>query len=120
MTRQRALSFRAAQECETARGPVCKCRCGGALHGAARVGDTRTLPLTDPHSPSKECPRCKGKGSVSWVSYDWTNNADVRVETECQKCKGVGRVMDRKTQSAPLPGNAVEAGVSSTRGENRT
>lgn len=35
--RFRPLSFRQAQTCETAREPKCVCRCGGALHGAARA-----------------------------------------------------------------------------------
>jgi DnaJ-class molecular chaperone len=102
MSRQRALSFRAAQECETARGPVCKCRCNGALHGAARVGDTRALPLDDPHSPSSPCPRCDGTGKVSWLSFNWTTNVDERIEAECQKCKGAGRILSKRTMRAPL------------------
>ena len=53
------LSMRAAQRCETAKTPRCKCRCGGALHGAARnmieegrQGDPKffeNLPRDDPH-----------------------------------------------------------------------
>lgn len=52
------LSLRAAQRCETAKTPKCKCRCGGALHGAMRnmieEGRERSnffqeLPKDDPH-----------------------------------------------------------------------
>jgi hypothetical protein len=46
------LSLRAAQRCETACKPTCRCRCGGALHGAKRSEDAeffQTLPEDDPH-----------------------------------------------------------------------
>lgn len=46
------LSMRAAQRCETAKNPKCRCRCGGALHGAARGEDPeffKGLPTEDPH-----------------------------------------------------------------------
>lgn len=36
--RIKPLSFRQAQNCETARESKCVCRCGGRLHGAARGG----------------------------------------------------------------------------------
>lgn len=98
--RQRALSFRAAQECENATGPVCKCRCNGALHGKGRVVDTRTLPLDDPHSPSSECPRCKGTGKIT--AFDYTSGAEVEVEIPCWKCKGAGRILKRAIQKATL------------------
>jgi hypothetical protein len=55
---KRALSRREADRCETACEPECKCRCGGAKHGAARgTGLTffNSLPEDDPHYiPSKE------------------------------------------------------------------
>lgn len=42
--RFKPLTFAQAQNCETAREPVCKCRCGGAMHGAARgTGDQLEL-----------------------------------------------------------------------------
>lgn len=49
------LSFRQAYNCENAKEPVCKCRCGGSLHGAKRGGEEpnreffETLPDDDPH-----------------------------------------------------------------------
>jgi hypothetical protein len=48
---RRFLTQREADRCENAREPVCKCRCGGAKHGAARVpsGDFSELPMDDPH-----------------------------------------------------------------------
>ena len=96
-TRKNALSLRAAQSCEHAIGPVCKCRCGGAMHGKARVLDTRSLPLDDPHSPSKACPRCKGKGKIPW----W--NELGQTEIVCPKCRGPGRFLTRKMKDLPLP-----------------
>lgn len=56
----RALSKRQAMNCEQAITPVCKCRCGGALHGAKRGGLSQSgepinygffeaLPADDPH-----------------------------------------------------------------------
>jgi hypothetical protein len=51
----RRLSERQARNCEEARLPRCRCRCGGALHGAKRGGDNpprewyESLPPDDPH-----------------------------------------------------------------------
>lgn len=52
----RALSVRQAANCEEAKEPVCRCRCGGALHGAKRNGAVTAdlgwlsmLPDDDPH-----------------------------------------------------------------------
>jgi len=48
---KRYLTLTEAQRCEFARETVCKCRCGGAKHGAARIsnGDYSVLPADDPH-----------------------------------------------------------------------
>jgi len=43
------LTFGQAQSCETATGPVCRCRCGGAFHGIARVTNPTELPEDDVH-----------------------------------------------------------------------
>lgn len=51
----RRLGRGAAKRCEEATEPKCRCRCGGALHGAKR-GSTDSLPLGDPHSTKRE--RC--------------------------------------------------------------
>lgn len=49
----RALSYRQASRCETAKNKRCRCRCGGALHGASRLAPSReafeALPQDDPH-----------------------------------------------------------------------
>lgn len=95
---KRALSLRAAQDCENATGPVCKCRCNGAFHGKGRVMDTRTLPLDDPHSPSSECPKCRGTGKRTWFDYNGAPQ-----ESECWKCKGVGRILKRAVTEAVIP-----------------
>lgn len=55
--RMKPLSFREAERCENAREPQCKCRCGGAAHGAKRGtsgqlemrGFYEALEDTDPH-----------------------------------------------------------------------
>ena len=63
----RALSERAARNCEEAREPVCKCRCGGALHGAKRAGDDtprawlEALPEDDPHHVPSPAQRHEAK-----------------------------------------------------------
>lgn len=49
---KRFLTQREAERCEMAKEPVCKCRCGGAKHGAGRLGkggDFSILPMDDPH-----------------------------------------------------------------------
>jgi hypothetical protein len=48
----KALSCRQADRCENAKGPRCRCRCGGACHGIGRISDAegfRDLPEDDPH-----------------------------------------------------------------------
>jgi hypothetical protein len=51
----KALSDKQIASCENATTPVCKCRCGGALHGVARGGPNPAwdffydLPEDDPH-----------------------------------------------------------------------
>ncbi len=56
----KALTERQARNCEEAKGPVCRCRCGGALHGAKRGGDNpdrtwyEALPEDDPHLVKKK------------------------------------------------------------------
>ena len=45
----KALSLRQAQRCETAKHPTCKCRCGGALHGAFRTKDPGEFPSLAEH-----------------------------------------------------------------------
>lgn len=56
---QKPLSDKQAQACENAVGPVCRCRCGGALHGRKGGGTMpdggidrayfERLPDDDPH-----------------------------------------------------------------------
>ena len=45
----RALTERAASACENAKHSRCRCRCGGALHGASRGTPVVELPPDDPH-----------------------------------------------------------------------
>lgn len=45
----RPLSDRQANSCEHSVSRRCRCRCGGAFHGAARVQDRSELPGDDPH-----------------------------------------------------------------------
>ena len=47
-----ALSLKMAARCESAAEPLCKCRCGGALHGAKRGTGAAffdALAADDPH-----------------------------------------------------------------------
>lgn len=45
---KRPLSWYAANRCENAEHPKCRCRCRGKLHGAARA-KPHDLPTDDPH-----------------------------------------------------------------------
>lgn len=84
--RTRALSKREAQNCEDAKEIVCHCRCNGASHGAKR-GDVSSLPMDDPHSPARICPKCKGDGQDVYVG-----DGEL-VKFKCSKCNGVGRIL---------------------------
>lgn len=95
--RTRALSLRAATECEHAALPRCTCRCGGALHGRRRLQDVRQLPLDDPHSPSRECKSCRGTRLLIW--HDWEG---IQRERQCPRCKGEGRYIDPRVLKADL------------------
>ena len=46
---KRTMTWGQANACETAALPRCRCRCGGALHGAGRTEDPGSLPEGDPH-----------------------------------------------------------------------
>jgi hypothetical protein len=54
----RALSYRQASVCETAKHKRCRCRCGGQMHGASRLTPSReafeALPADDPHHVPNE------------------------------------------------------------------
>lgn len=56
------MTARSAAACENATSPpsACRCRCGGAKHGAAR-GAVRALPAGDPHCPDDEDPKERRK-----------------------------------------------------------
>ena len=51
---QRPLTERQAHACEVGDSARCRCRCGGALHGAYRVDNVRALPVNDPHFPARQ------------------------------------------------------------------
>lgn len=82
----RAQSQRAADRCENAVEHVCKCRCGGKLHGAKR-GNVRSLPFDDPHSPARNCPSCNGKGERVYIG------GPELIRYKCEKCQGKGKVL---------------------------
>ncbi len=88
--RKKALSKQAAQNCEDAKELVCRCRCGGANHGAKR-GPVAGLPIDDPHSLARICPKCKGDGQDVYVG------GGELVKFKCAKCEGTGLVLPRKT-----------------------
>ena len=58
---KRAIGREQASACENAKpGTRCRCRCGGALHGAAR-GPVYLLPADDPHRTKRKRRRRKRK-----------------------------------------------------------
>jgi hypothetical protein len=62
---KRFLSKRQAQRCEDACEPICKCRCGGAFHGAKR-GSIAGLSESDPHFvPTAEWKKAKAAAERS-------------------------------------------------------
>jgi hypothetical protein len=71
----KALSERQARRCEEAKGGRCRCRCGGAMHGAARAdryGEAETprewfesLPDSDPHKLTELTPAARAKRAKS-------------------------------------------------------
>ena len=68
----RALTARQATNCENAKSPRCRCRCGGVLHGKERFGsleESALLPETDAHhaappKPRTNIPPITGSGGV--------------------------------------------------------
>ncbi len=62
----KTLSEKQAQKCEDAKEPICKCRCGGQLHGAKR-GSVTSLAYGDPHSLIKPCTKCNGTGKRKYL-----------------------------------------------------
>lgn len=83
-----AIAYNAARKCENAEEPRCRCRCQGKYHGARR-GNVLTLPLTDPHSPSRECGWCMGTGK-----WERSNGDPI----QCAKCHGQGRLLTKTAQ----------------------
>lgn len=73
----RALSLRAAANCEYALTPRCHCRCRGVLHGAKRLGDAwgetypppreafEHLPAGDPHRLPNAAEREQMRGAAN-------------------------------------------------------
>ena len=81
---KRALSEAQAKRCEEATHPRCRCRCGGAAHGAKRLGEDperaafEQLPEDDPHHlPEKRQGRRRRKDAPS---VTWQNRALPGVE----------------------------------------
>jgi hypothetical protein len=94
---KRYLSQAEADRCEKAKEPVCKCRCGGAKHGANRPivagGDFSLLPDDDPHyRPSMtrtQVKKCLNAAELhviieaqpdlpedSWIEHPWKWRSD--------------------------------------------
>jgi hypothetical protein len=75
----RPLNRREADRCEQAKEPVCKCRCGGAKHGAKRIpagspaSAFATLPEDDPHFiplPKKRMSRAEVRAEIERLSLE--------------------------------------------------
>lgn len=79
--RMRRLSEEQASSCENATSPPseCRCRCGGAFHGAARGVPLELLPLDDPH-----------------------NRQDPHSSTRVDASEMVGRLADEAARVEPL------------------
>jgi hypothetical protein len=76
---KRPLNQREADRCEQAEEPVCKCRCGGAKHGAKRVpagspaAAFATLPPDDPHYiplPKKRMSRSEVRAEIERMRFE--------------------------------------------------
>ena len=65
--------------------------------------DVRHLPVNDPHSPSRQCGRCKGKGEVPW----WTPESGTEMRP-CFSCDGKGRYLTQKVKRQLMPVEVVE------------
>src|SRR5271155_864955 len=61
-SRDRALSAKAAYNCELALEQRCRCRCRGRLHGARR--NPLEIPADDPHAPAAAY--CPGDCNCRW------------------------------------------------------
>lgn len=86
-----SLSLKQAQRCEDAAEPMCKCRCGGAFHGAKR-GTVLMLCSSDPHTLMKPCRWCKGTGY-------W----DTAKKLSCSNCGSLGMCLSKKHRVTPVP-----------------
>jgi len=75
----RQLSARQAAACENATTPRCKCRCGGAAHGAARVtiDELGLLAADDPHRAGAPAPVQLTLGTVTVVLPDDPDAAEL-------------------------------------------
>jgi len=75
----RQLSARQAAACETATSKRCKCRCGGAYHGAARVTEDELglLATDDPHRAGAPAPVQLTISEVDGAGVRWTLVTDV-------------------------------------------
>ena len=112
---KRALSLAEARECENAQGPVCKCRCGGALHGSKRIRDDapieefQALPADDAHHlPTKDEQRKRArlvraiKRAHRWHRADVAPMLDIRpwdggpFTGHCPTCLEEGRSPDQR------------------------
>ncbi len=87
----RVLPYHQAHRCEHARSGRCRCQCGGAYHGAARMPVER-LPLDDPHSVKQRCYRCGGTGRVQ---FGGDGPHDL-----CYVCEGRGWFYNRSAERA--------------------
>lgn len=85
----KSLSRMAAQSCEEAKEPICRCRCRGKFHGASR-GSVGDLPFGDPHSLEKKCSKCSGTGVFLLNARVVRPDVLTGVRSMCQKCQGTG------------------------------
>jgi hypothetical protein len=102
--RVRPLSAYQAANCEHALEPVCRCRCGGALHGAKRLGLALDpagyflLPPDDPHYAEPV-----GGAFQLALSPDFTNGGVVGVRVLAPDPGAVGALPDPDIRPQAVP-----------------
>jgi hypothetical protein len=72
----RPLNYTQADACENARFSRCKCRCGGALHGAKRGIPFDELGIDDPHHTDAEPANPRAREIITRLKEALTDGKD--------------------------------------------
>ena len=118
-----SLTMYQASTCETAREPVCKCRCGGALHGARRGGELsggavdtsffEGLPEDDAHHVTPEVVRKtrSREQRVSRSALKTTAKNSAAAAHARERFNSLLVVLQRRTLQRGCPTEALEDGA---------